>query len=99
MYIIFIIIIILLIILVIIKYNNIEHFNDTCNDFYKNKSFCEIDHDTNKCDCKYQKDGIKYNFDSPNICCQRYWSELPLDECIDSTNNTKMQYYCQMAGK
>ena len=103
MYIILIILIVILLIsLIIIKYNyyyNIEHFDNTCNNFYKNKSFCEIDHDTNKCDCRYQKDGVKYNFDSPNICCKRVCSEIPLDECIDTKNDTEMHYYCQVAGK
>lgn len=72
---------------------------DSCNNFFSKNSFCELDIDKNKCVCKYQKDSIKYNFDSPNICCDRNCMKLSPDECVKRNSFTEIPYYCNIGGK
>jgi len=81
-------------------YENITKKNedDKCNDFFLNNSYCDLNIDTNTCNCKYQKDDLKYVFDSPENCCQRNCFKLSPDECIEKNNFTKIPYYCNVGG-
>lgn len=92
--------IILLLFIFYIKKNFKESFeNNKCNKFFSNKSFCAIDINKKECSCKFQKDDIKINFNSPNICCERNCNKIPLEECIESNDYTKIPYYCNIGGK
>ena len=42
------------------KENYKENFQSSCNNFFKGKTFCQLNKNNNKCECKYQKDGIEY---------------------------------------
>lgn len=105
----FIIIIFLLIIFII--YNNLnlkiyESFNNEnenknydCNKFFEDNSFCNLNVDTGNCECNYQKDESRYIFNSPESCCKRVCAKRTPSECVNNTQGTKMDYYCNVAGK
>jgi len=82
-----------------------EYFigEESCNDFFKNNSFCSLNKDENICQCVYQKDSIKYQFNSPSGCCQEDCTKIPLSKCNDRINNDfgvkEIPYYCNIAGK
>lgn len=82
-----------------------EYFigEETCNDFFKNNSFCSLNKDEDKCNCLYQKDSIKYQFNSPEGCCKTNCSKLPLDKCNNKINKDygvkNIPYYCNIGGK
>ena len=99
----FVIFIILLFILLHCRYNNYqikESFSapDHCTPFFSKNSFCTLNIDKNKCYCNFQKDDIKYTFQSPEDCCQRVCEELSPDQCVDRNNFTEIPYYCNIAG-
>lgn len=70
-----------------------------CNDFYSKNSYCTWDVDENRCECKYQKDSVKYIIDSPSYCCKRDCSKLLEKDCISTSKDTKINYYCNYGGK
>ena len=76
-YIFLICIFLLLFFVLIISYKRLnENFdnntsNKKCgNNFFESNSFCQLNVNTNKCECKFQKDDIKTAFNSPQICCK-----------------------------
>lgn len=79
-------------------YNNIiseENDNDNnCNSFFIDNSFCQWNNNDNKCECNYQKDDLRYSFNSPNSCCDRFCLSLPKDDCIKTTKYLEGKYYC-----
>jgi hypothetical protein len=81
--------------------NNINNINNSnkCNKFFKDNSFCAIDINKKKCSCRFQKDDIKINFSAPGVCCERNCNKIPLEECIENNNFTKIPYYCNIGGK
>jgi hypothetical protein len=70
-----------------------------CNSFYDKNSFCELDFENNICDCKFQKDDLRYIFDSPETCCKRLCNNIPPDKCPITTPYTKAKYYCRNGDK
>lgn len=70
-----------------------------CNNFFSNNSFCMYDVDNNLCNCRYQKDHVRYIFDSPENCCQLECAKRSKETCLDNKQFTKMPYYCNIAGK
>ena len=89
----------LLIILLIYNLKIYESFEEEskCPKFFE-KSFCQFNKDTNNCDCRYQKDDIKYSFNSPEDCCSRYCSRFNKDTCIKNHKNNP-SYYCNIGGE
>jgi hypothetical protein len=81
------------------KINNIEKFKNNCNNFYKGKTFCQLNKNNNKCECKYQKDGINYPFKAPEPCCNNKCSKIKPEECHEQNNKLENYYYCNIAGK
>jgi len=106
-YILFYIFIILFFILFIIlfyndkylKLNYKETFQSSCNNFYKGKTFCQLNKNINKCECKYQKDGINYPFSAPEPCCDNKCSKMKPEECHEPNPKLQSSYYCNVAGK
>lgn len=102
---------IIIILLIIILLNTIFYSNffliesytsnelNKCNDFYSKNSYCSWDIDKNKCGCKYQKDTVKYIFDSPNYCCKKDCSKFTEKDCVRTTKDTGIHYYCNYGGK
>ena len=80
-------------------FKNKENQIDKCNNFFDKNSFCVLDIDKNICDCKFQKDNVKYIFDSPENCCKRNCNKLSPKECVERDRNTKIPYYCNIGGK
>ena len=97
-----IIIIILIITILIIMFlsKSYENFKneDVCKNFYKN-SYCELNVDNKKCNCKLQKDNLKYLFNSPENCCQRNCQNLSPEECVEKKEFTSIPYYCNIGGE
>ena len=79
-------------------YKNIESYSD-CNSFYDKNSFCQVNVDKNICTCKFQKDDIKYGFDSPETCCNNNCMKRPLNKCLDNNDFSKISYYCNIGGQ
>ena len=95
----FLLILLLIYILINKYYKNIESYsNDDCNKFFDKNSFCQLDVDKKICKCKFQKDNNKYGFNSPETCCNRKCKDIPLDECLDNTDFSKVSYYCNIGG-
>lgn len=90
------ILIFLLFILVLKK--NKESFENSCSNFFNKNSFCELNVENNKCTCKLQKDDLRYNFSSPEICCKNNCEELKPEECVENNNFTRVPYYCNIGG-
>lgn len=70
-----------------------------CNSFFDKNSYCVLDVDENKCDCKYQKDNVKYIFESPENCCKRNCNKLSAENCVNRDRKTKIPYYCNIGGE
>ena len=104
----FIILLILLIILFIMnkykyfklnyKENYKENFQSSCNNFFKGKTFCQLNKNNNKCECKYQKDGIN-PFGAPETCCDNKCSKIKPEDCHEPDPKLQSSYYCNVAGK
>ena len=108
MYIFILFIILFIILFYIINYYSIngtfkesftESNNNKCTDFLNTNSFCQLNIDSNKCECRYQKDNVKYNFYSTENCCERHCSNLSPEECVKNTEFTKIPYYCNIGGE
>jgi hypothetical protein len=107
MIIIIFIFIVLIFIYIYLSYKTIESFTsdsetddlDKCNNFFDKNSFCSLQLDNNVCDCKFQKDDNRYNFDSPEQCCKRKCNKISPEECVDSNDFTKIPYYCNIGGE
>ena len=102
----FVILFLFLIILLKFKLNNYESFKnineenlDDCNSFFDKNSYCEYDVDKDICNCKFQKDDVKYIFDSPETCCKKKCGNLSKEKCVDNRNYSKIPYYCNIGGK
>jgi len=80
------------------KANKIDNKKTECNDFFERNSYCELDIDKKTCNCKLQKDDLKYLFDSPENCCKRDCMKLSPEECIEKNNFTNIPYYCNIGG-
>ena len=83
-------------------YNNqlIEKFQNYVNPFFKNKSFCSYDKDSNKCKCTYQKDGINIPFNSPSSSCNNECLNKSKENCNKNTNKSNnLYYYCKKDNK
>jgi hypothetical protein len=70
-----------------------------CDNFFSKNSFCVLNVDKNICSCKFQKDNVKYGFDSPENCCEENCNKIPLKDCVQKNNFTKIPYYCNIGGK
>ncbi len=72
---------------------------EKCNLIFKNNSFCQWDLNLNRCRCKYQKDELKYAFESQPDCCDRQCSLLPKEKCLMLSPDLKQpKYYCNIGG-
>ena len=78
---------------------NKENFKNSCNSFYKGKTFCQLNKNNNKCECRYQKDGINYPMDAPEKCCNNKCSKIKPKNCHEQNPKLKNSYYCNIAGK
>ena len=76
----------------------IENNPDECNTFFDKNSYCEYDIDEEICNCKFQKDDVKYIFNSPEPCCIKNCSKFSREKCVDNRNYTKVPYYCNIGG-
>ena len=82
------------------EFNDIFDKKPVCNNpFFEKNSFCMVNNDKNKCICKFQKDEIRYSFNSPKICCERLCNEIPVEECLENNEFTEVPYYCNIGGK
>lgn len=79
--------------------SNKDNKLDKCNDFYSKNSYCTWDIDKNKCECKYQKDSVKYTIDSPNYCCKKDCGKFSEKDCVTTSEDTSIHYYCNYGGK
>ena len=79
--------------------DNKETFQNNCNKFFKGKTFCQLNINNNKCECKYQKDGINYPFDAPEPCCDNKCSKIKPENCHEPNPKLESSYYCNIAGK
>jgi len=100
----FLIIIILITIIYFLKRNketSKELFSDkeNCNGFFDKNSFCAYNFNLDKCSCNYQKDDLRYMFNSPTNCCERICNDYSKDECLQNSKKTNMPYYCNIGGK
>jgi hypothetical protein len=77
---------------------NIESENNDykCNSFFNKNSFCNVEFESNKCDCKFQKDNLRYIFDSPETCCKRVCNDIKSNKCVKTTPYTHTTYYCRV---
>jgi hypothetical protein len=75
--------------------NNNKNFS--CNDFYKDNSFCS--NDDNKCSCNFQKDNLRYLFDSPDTCCKKLCRKYSPEKCLNTTPFLTEKYYCRNGDK
>jgi len=73
--------------------------DDKCNDFFKNNSFCTSSPDNNECECSFQKDDLRYMFDSPNTCCKKLCKKYSPEKCLNTTPFLKEKYYCRNGDK
>jgi hypothetical protein len=71
-----------------------ENPDEECNGFFDANSFCQLEFETNQCDCKYQKDDLRYIFDSPETCCKRLCRKIPPEKCVKTTPYLEQPYYC-----
>ncbi len=72
-----------------------ENKEYSCNGYFKDNSFCQIDSDTNDCNCKYQKDNLRYVFNSPETCCNKLCSKYTNNTCVTNTPYLSHKYYCR----
>jgi len=80
-------------------FNKIFSTNPSCkNPFFEKNSFCMVNNDKNKCICKFQKDEIRYSFNSPQVCCEKLCNEIPVEECLENNQFTEIPYYCNVGG-
>ena len=88
-------IIILFIILFIVNNKKLqkEYFSNCKN------SFCILNVESNKCECKNQKDDLRYIFDSPGKCCDDMCSKKSPENCHETNDFYQAPYYCNMGGK
>lgn len=70
-----------------------------CSNFFSENSFCEYNVDTDKCNCRYQKDDSRYLFNSPESCCQNECSQRTESQCLDPKQGHKIPYYCNIGGQ
>lgn len=96
----FILFIILIFLLILLFINKIESFSneEDCNNFFVSNSYCDYNIDSESCDCKFQKDDVRYIFDSPEPCCKKNCKSLSAKNCVNSNNFTKAPYYCNIGG-
>ena len=74
-------------------------YSNQCNPFYHGKTFCQLNKNNNKCECKYQKDGINYPFKAPEPCCNNKCIKMTPSECQEKNPVEKTSYYCNIGGK
>ena len=91
----------LLIIIIFFLINKMlkEPFQNKCNSFFKDKSFCTYSHDEKKCKCTYQKDGILIPFNSPEDCCKEKCLKKTKENCNDSIKEKEGNFYCNIGGQ
>jgi hypothetical protein len=70
-----------------------------CDTFFDSNSFCQLEFESNKCDCKYQKDDLRYIFNSPETCCKRLCRKISPEKCIKTTPYIETNYYCRVGDK
>jgi hypothetical protein len=77
-----------------------ENFiNNSCNTFFKNKTFCTFDINSNQCKCTYQKDGVNIPYQGPANCCNEICRNKSKEQCNKSIENKEGKYYCNINGK
>ena len=91
---------IILIILLFYLINNslFENFQNYINPFYKNKSYCSFNKDSNKCNCIYQKDNIGIGFKAPENACNYKCLNKNKQNCNPKINK-ELNYYCKEGNK
>ena len=81
------------------KYYKLENFQNNCPLFFKGNTFCQLNKNNNKCECKYQKVGINYPFMAPESCCNNKCNLLSPSECQEKNPIEKTSYFCNIGGK
>jgi hypothetical protein len=101
-FIIFIIIIILLYILYTFS-NGTYYFEffeqNTIPPPFFDGSFCTYNINKDTCDCRFQKDDLRYNFDSPETSCHNMCRTLNKETCLKTNGLSSIPYYCNIGGK
>ena len=77
--------------------DNKENTDYDCNDFFKSNSFCSVD--DNKCHCNFQKDDLRYLFDTPDTCCNKLCRKYAPEKCLNVTPFLTEKYYCRNGDK
>lgn len=96
---IYLILIILIILFYFFNLSLLENFDNSCNSFFKNKTFCTFDINDNKCKCTFQKDGVNIPFQGPTNCCKEICHKKTKKTCNKSIENKQGNYYCNINGK
>lgn len=97
------------------KFNNAKYYSDfdvntelkvesendeyKCNGFFDKNSFCHREFEGDKCDCKFQKDNLRYIFDSPETCCNRLCRNISPKKCLKTAPYMQTTYYCRVGDK
>jgi hypothetical protein len=81
-----------------------ENKDFSCNNFYSNNSFCTNDtnistNNNSVCNCNFQKDDLRYLFDSPETCCNRLCRKYSPEKCINTKPFLTEKYYCRDGNK
>jgi len=93
-----VLIIILILFFIINHYILFEKFSSYVNPFFKNKSFCTFNKDSNKCTCTYQHDKMHIPYVAPETACNNKCINVKnANECIGKNN--EIDYYCKINGK
>jgi hypothetical protein len=72
-----------------------EKYENYINPFFKNKSFCTLDIDTNKCKCTYQKDSVNIPFNTSDNSCTNSCVNKSKESCNNDIVNKDIDYYCK----
>src|SRR6056300_1474208 len=95
----YLIFIILFILFYFLNLSILENFkNNSCNTFFKNKTFCTLDVNTNQCKCTYQKDGVNIPYQGPASCCHEVCRKINKLQCNKPIENKEGSYYCNIYG-
>jgi len=89
-----IILIVILLLFICFQFFLKENFQNQCNPFFKGKTFCSFNNDSNQCECTYQKDSVHIPYTAPENCCNYKCIQKTREECNKPINKQEASYYC-----